>query len=142
MKIPARGELTGRAIEEWVGRTPDSVAPPEVQLRVLLRQSRICPLSGQRIRGDAETHCDHITPLKDGGKNVESNLQIVLAKYHRAKTGAENSERAKVKKKAKAAYGFKEKPTRPMPGSKASGWKKCMDGSVVRRSVPVVSRVD
>ncbi|RIY00177.1 HNH endonuclease [Aureimonas flava] len=43
------------------------------------------------------TACDHITPLADGGENVESNLQILCGDCHKLKTAAEASQRAAVR---------------------------------------------
>lgn len=111
MKIPASGELHGRAIEEWVGKTPDTPAPAHVQTRVLLRQSRKCAISGRKIRPGMASACDHIKPLKAGGKNVESNLQIILVDPHKEKTAQEASVNAKVERLIQKNFGPK-KPSR------------------------------
>ena len=92
MKIPASGELYGRAITEWEGKNPDTPCPLYVQARILLRQSRKCALTGVKIRPGDKTHADHKKRLKDGGLNVENNIQIVLVAPHIEKTAIENSE--------------------------------------------------
>lgn len=90
--------LTGRRVEEWVGKTPDTKPPKAVIDRLFLRQGGRCALSGRKIRPGDTTHADHIVPLKDGGTNSESNLQLVLADAHREKTIDENRARAKEKR--------------------------------------------
>lgn len=93
--IEAAGELYGRAILEWVGKTPDSPCPEYVKARILLRQSRKCALTGVVIRPGDKTHADHRKRLKDGGLNVESNIQIVRVAPHIEKTAQENSDGSK-----------------------------------------------
>lgn len=95
MKIPASGELHGRAIPEWVGRNPDTPCPLYVQARILLRQSRKCALTGVKIRPGDKTHADHKKRLKDGGENRETNIQIVRVAPHIEKTAQENSDGSK-----------------------------------------------
>lgn len=117
LKIPAAGELHGRAIAEWIGKTPNTVPPPAVQLRVLLRQSRKDAITGQVIRPGDKTQCDHIKPLKAGGENRESNLQILLDNSHKAKTAADRSDMAKVSRIQAKHLGFRKSkakwPSRP-----------------------------
>ena len=95
MKIPASGALTGRAVPEWVGRTPESKPPQKVIDRLFLRQMGRDALTGQKIMPGDKPHVDHIVPLKDGGANRESNLQLLLPAVHREKTDAENAARDK-----------------------------------------------
>lgn len=91
-------ELTGRPVPEWHGKKANSEPPKAVKDRIFLRQNGRCAISGRKIRPGDETHLDHILPLKDGGLNCESNLQLVLAAPHREKTAVENSARAKEKR--------------------------------------------
>ena len=95
MKIPASGDLTGRAVEEWIGKTPDSTPPQSVIDRLFLRQRGRCAISGHKFRPGEAKEADHIVPLKDGGENREGNLQLITAEVHRDKTAAENGSRAK-----------------------------------------------
>ena len=96
MKIAASGALTGRAVEEWVGKTPDSVPPKSVVDRVFLRQNGKCAISKRKIMPSDARAVDHKKRLKDGGENRESNLQIILADKHKEKTAQENKDGAKV----------------------------------------------
>lgn len=96
MKIAASGALMGRAVEEWIGKTPDSVAPKSVVDRVFLRQDGRCAITGRKIMPSDARAVDHKKRLKDGGENRESNLQIILADKHKEKTAEENTLGAKV----------------------------------------------
>jgi 5-methylcytosine-specific restriction protein A len=123
-----------RTVDEWRGRSDDHVPPPKVQLRIWERARGRCQICTRKLMGGDKWECDHIVPLADGGENREGNLQVACASCHRRKTSAENSERARVRSKAKAHAGIKTRKGPPMPGTKASGIKKCMNGDVVRRS--------
>ena len=61
---------------------------------VLARDGGVCQIKLHCCRTQATT-VDHIVPLKDGGQNRETNMQLVAEKAHREKTAAENSARAK-----------------------------------------------
>ena len=101
---------------EWTGKTADSKPPKSVLDRLFLRHNGRCALTGRKIRAGDITHADHIKPLKDGGANAESNLQLVLADAHREKTGAENAERAKEKRLRLKHAGLWPKSQRPLQG--------------------------
>lgn len=131
MKLPATGWLTGRAIEEWSGSSPNAAIPSRVIVRLFMRQCGKCAVTGARlVKGRYQA--DHIKPLKAGGRHAESNLQLITSGAHKAKTKAEAGERAKVNRVSQKAFGLK-KTARPIPGSKASGWKKSISGKVTRR---------
>lgn len=114
MKLAASGALTGRDIPEWISRTPNSKPPQSVVDRVFLRQDGRCAISKRKLfPGDARA-VDHIIPLKDGGLNVESNLQIIAADKHAEKTAAENTDRAKVTRTRLKHNGLWPKSRRPL----------------------------
>jgi len=101
--IPARGELAGRAIPEWRGKTANSAVPDRVRLRISLRYSRKDALTGEPLRKG--WHIDHATALKDWiateqypHGNVEHNMQPVNAEVNTAKAAQENRDRKKVTK--------------------------------------------
>jgi 5-methylcytosine-specific restriction enzyme A len=106
--------LTGRTVPEWIGKTPDARPSKAVLDRLFLRQGGRCALSGRKIRPGETTHADHIMPLKDGGQNRESNLQLVLADAHRAKTVEENTARAKERRIRLKHAGLWPKSSRPL----------------------------
>jgi 5-methylcytosine-specific restriction endonuclease McrA len=125
--------MIGREPDEWIGSTPDAKIPDRVRLRVFERHGGICHISGRKIRAGECWECDHIIALCNGGEHRESNLAPALAQPHRAKTAADVAERAKIDRIRKRHLGLTKPKGRPMPGSRASGIKKRMDGTVVRR---------
>jgi 5-methylcytosine-specific restriction endonuclease McrA len=108
--------LMGRAVTEWVGKTPDAKPPKAVIDRLFLRQGGRCGLTGKKIRPGEKTEADHIIPLKDGGRNAETNLQLVLAEAHREKTAGENSARAKERRIRLKHAGLWPKSARQLKG--------------------------
>jgi len=122
-----------RAIKEWIGRTPDSMPPPTVRLRILERYNGTCQLSGIKIQVGDEWHLDHKTPIWDGGPNREINLWPVLGKPHRDKTREEAAQRAEGKRHRMKQAGIKSKPRSSFQTNRDGPLKKKLNGEVVRR---------
>jgi hypothetical protein len=79
---------------------------------------------------NARFTCDHIIALINGGENRETNLQILCDWCDPAKTAADVRQKAKVYRAGSKQFrGFRESG-RPLPGSRASGIRKRMDGGV------------
>lgn len=127
--------MTGRSVEEWIGATPDAKIPPRVKLRVFEAHGGRCHLTGRKINPGDQWDCDHILALCNGGEHRESNLAPALREEHRKKTAEDVKMRAKADRVRKRHLGIYQ-PKRIMPGSKASPWKKRLDGTVVRRDTP------
>lgn len=96
----------GRTVKEWVGKTPDTPAPPRVRLRRLLFYDRKDYLTGQDIRPGDAFELDHIVALANGGENRESNLAPVLVANHKKKTAADRKQKKKTDDTIKANYGI------------------------------------
>lgn len=108
----------GRAIEEWVGKHPNSPIPDDVQLRVWRRQKGIDPVLKRKIRTGEAKRLDHIKPLSMGGQHRESNLQWMLDDTHKEKTKKEAGVRAKADAVAKREAGI----TQPKGEIKSRGF--------------------
>ena len=122
-----------RTIPEWIGKTDDSPIPNRVRLRVFLRFGGICQCGcNTAIRTGQKWQCDHKLALVNGGAHSEANLWPMLVEHHRNKTQTDVAAKALTYRKRKAHLGLK-RARKPLPGSRASGWKKKMDGTVVRR---------
>ena len=106
--------LTGRKVEEWIGKTADAKPPKSVIDRLFLKQGGRCALTGRKIMAGEATHADHIFPLKDGGENREANLQLVTVDAHREKTRDENTARAKERRIRLKHAGLWPKSSRPL----------------------------
>lgn len=122
-----------RELPEWVGATDDTSVPMRVQLRVFERYGGVCQCGcGIRIRGK-RWDADHRIALVNGGENREQNLVPMLVDHHRAKTRADVAQKSQNYRVQLAHAGIKPRRSRPIFGSKASGWRKRLDGTVERR---------
>ena len=125
--------MTGRAVPEWVGATPDTDIPPRVRLRVWERDLGQCQECTRKIIGK-DWVCDHATALINGGENRERNLRVICGWCDRkVKTPADVAEKSKVARVKGKRLGTQRRGA-PIPGSKRSGWRKRLDGTVERRS--------
>jgi len=114
---PHRGAgATGRTVKEWIGKTPDTPAPPRVKLRVLLTYDRKDYITGQPIRPGDEYEIDHIIAICNGGENRESNLAPVLVATHKEKTRRDRKAKQKADNIIKRDYGMKAPPARKIQG--------------------------
>ena len=96
-----------RSTAEWKPKSDDAAIPDRVKLRVWNRADGKCQICTRKmLAGDVKLY-DHITPLADGGRHAEANLQIACVACHSAKTSEESTARAKVRSKAKAVLGIK-----------------------------------
>jgi 5-methylcytosine-specific restriction enzyme A len=108
--------MTGRTVPEWIGSTPDAAIPPRVKLRIWERCGGKCALTGKKIMpGDAHDY-DHKIPLGLGGEHRESNLQLVSADAHKAKTKVDVDMIAKAKRQSLKHRGLWPKSKRPLKG--------------------------
>lgn len=118
----------GRSVTEWIGSTPDAVAPDRVRLRIFDRHNGICHITGKKIMPGDEWDADHIKRLEDGGENRERNLAPALRWAHRIKTGEETSQGKADDRKRKKHIGIirRAKPIlgSPMPTTERAAKRK------------------
>jgi len=121
-----------RATPEWHGKTDDTPVPLRVRLRVFEAHGGKCHITGQKINPGDAWDLDHVLALINGGENREGNLAPALRHAHRAKTARDVAQKAK-DTRIRAKHVGAAKPKAAMPGSRASGWKRKLDGTLVRR---------
>lgn len=121
-----------RSVPEWIGKTDDSAPPAAAQARICLAYQSRCAHCGGKFDGSGKPEFDHIKPLCLGGENRESNLQPLHKACHAIKTKQDVSSHAKARRLHQKHLGIARKG-KPIPGSKASGWKKKLDGTIERR---------
>lgn len=97
-----------RKVAEWIAKHDDANIPDGVKLRLWAKCDGHCQNCKRKMMAGEVKHFDHITPLADGGKHAESNLQVLCVPCHGDKTSGEASARAKVRSKAKAVLGIKQ----------------------------------
>jgi 5-methylcytosine-specific restriction enzyme A len=106
---------------------------PAQRLAICEAHNWICYLSGQKIDPIRDRYeIEHVIPLAGGGTDDDENCRPVLASAHIEKTKADLARIAKGKRIEQKHKGAK-RTKRPMPGSRASGWKHRMNGEWERR---------
>lgn len=123
-----------RAQPEWRGKTDDTAIPPRVQERVARKAGDRCQKCTREVGGKLRAEIDHIIPLIIGGEHRERNLQLLCNECHAAKTKLDVKLKARVAKSRLRKLGIRKPSGRPILGSKASGWKRKMNGAVERRT--------
>lgn len=101
------------------------------RLEIVLAQDGRCTMCGNKlVAGHYEF--DHIQALEHDGDNAADNWRaICTSPCHKQKTKADHQAKHK---RDRIAVGGRQRKGAPMPGSKASGWKKPMFGPAERRS--------
>jgi 5-methylcytosine-specific restriction protein A len=124
-----------RSVEEWVGKTDDTAIPPRVKLRVFDRYGGVCQCGcGRKIRAGEPWDAEHLIALINGGENRERNLGPCVREHHKGKTARDVAIKSKTAAVRMKNLGIKRKSSRPMPGSKASGFRIRMNRTVERRT--------
>lgn len=103
--------------------------------KMFLAAGGICCVCGLKIDGAREAWDEHILPLADGGTNDMENRAPAHERCAKDKTRKESTSRAKGRSAGMKHLGVKkQRRGPPMPGSRASPYKKKVGGGVVRRS--------
>lgn len=103
------------------------------RLSVFLKHAGQCYLCGLMIRPGETWEVEHILPVGLGGDNGDENLRPAHTKCHKPKTAGDVGKMRKADRVRAKHFGAKQK-SGSIPGSKKSGWKRKMDGTVVRRN--------
>lgn len=122
-----------RSVPKWIGKSDDSTPPPRVRLRIFERYDGICQITQRKITPADQWDLDHAVALINGGTNDEDNLRPVLRAAHREKTAGDVKLKAKVDRVRKKHLGI-HKTKATLPGSKASKFKRTIDGRTILRS--------
>lgn len=122
-----------RSVKEWIGKNDDSKPPARVRVRVFSACDGVCGRCHRRIVAGETWECDHTIALINGGLNRESNLGVLCKWCHAHKTVADLRTKSKTYAVRQRHLGLKKAKGRPMPGTKASGWKQKMDGTWEKR---------
>lgn len=110
-----KSQPAGRAVPEWVGKTPDTPVPPRVKLRVFEAYGGRCYLSGRKIMAGEKWQVEHKLCLALGGENRESNLAPALVAPHAEKTRQDVAMKAKADRVRKKHLGIWQSPSRKIP---------------------------
>lgn len=132
--------MTGRAVPEWEGTTPDSPIPTRVKLRVWQRCGGRCAITGKKLGPADKYDFDHIIPLAMGGRHAESNLQIVERSAHREKTKQDVADLAKARRIAMKHTGIWPQSKARLKGrgfqKTRPEWQSGSEANTDRRNAP------
>lgn len=106
------------------------------RMQIWEREGGICHICGQKIDGARERwDIEHVIPLAMGGDEDRGSLNLKPAhvKCHGAKTREDKKQIAKAKRMEQRGAGISRHSRNPLPGGRASKWKKKINGEVVPR---------
>lgn len=93
----------------------------------------VCHLCGEKIDGTRERwELEHVVPWALTRDDSDDNCRPAHARCHRMKTPGDQAGIAKAERTRLKHVGAK-RSAQPMAGSRASGWRCRMDGTVERR---------
>lgn len=108
---------------------------PMQRLKLFEDHGGICVVCERKIDAGEPWIDEHLRALGLGGSNDLDNRGPAHAHCADTKTRTEDIPRIAKAKRQKAKHlGIPTRKGRPLPGTKASGWKHNMDGSWERRS--------
>ena len=126
--------MISRELPEWIGSGPDAAIPPRVRVRIFMKAEGRCAECGRPL-AFGKWAMDHIIALANGGEHREKNLQpLCVSPCHADKTKTDVAEKSKIAAVRAKHIGIKPRSSRPLPGTKVSGWRKRMSGQVERRT--------
>lgn len=97
-----------------------------------LRANGHCEGCGAMLK-PGEGEYDHRIAQGYGGENVVENGQLLCRVCHKAKTARDKAITEKTKRRRDKHTGVYVKHSHPLPGTKASGVRKKMNGTIERR---------
>jgi 5-methylcytosine-specific restriction protein A len=124
-----------REVDEWIGKTDDTPAPPRVRQRVFDRYDGRCHKCTRQIDalGGESWTLEHLIAIINGGENRERNLRCTCENCLPVKNAEDMAIKKKNTRVRNKARGIK--PARNGFATNRNGkFKKLMDGTVVRRT--------
>ncbi len=122
-----------RSVMEWVGKSPDQPFPDRVRTRIYLRDKGTCQICKRKLAAGDKWIADHKIAIINGGQNRESNGQLICDWCDKhVKTPADVKEKSNTARVRAKHIGARRATSRPIPGSRASGIRKRMNGTVER----------
>ena len=102
------------------------------KVAIFIRHKECCHICGGSVVGKA-WEVEHIIPLALGGADDESNWAPAHKACHAPKTVQDVADIARAKRRKARHLGIKKPTSRPLMGTKASGWRKPFNGPPERR---------
>ena len=106
---------------------------PTRRLRIFEAHAGRCHICGERIDGTRERwEAEHVVPYALTRDDSDGNLAPAHVRCHAEKTTGDAATIAKAERVSRKHSGA-HRPRSTVPGSRASRWKRKIDGTVVRR---------
>ena len=94
----------------------------------------VCHICGEKIDGVREAwEADHIIALEISDDDSDANIAPAHERCHRANKTPKDAKIIAKAKRVKAKHEGAHRPRSIIPGSRASKWKRKVDGTLVRR---------
>lgn len=108
---------------------------PRQRAEIFRRADGKCQECGRRLGvGGERWEAHHATGVWEGGRaDVENGRALCAVPCHAALTGEQAGQRAEARRHERKQAGIRKQPRNPLAGSRASKWKRKMDGTVVER---------
>lgn len=115
--------MAARAVDEWIGKTPDTPAPPRVRLRVFDAKGGRCHRCSRKIAAGEGWTLEHVVALINGGANREANLSVTCRWCLPEKNAEDVAEKSRVYSIRAKHVGAVEKPKYRWPKRPMNGWR-------------------
>lgn len=106
------------------------------RVRIFDTAGGLCHLCERKIRVGEAWDVEHVIPYALTRDDSDENLRPAHVGCHKAKTKDDVATIAKAKRVSAKHRGAKAPSRNPIPGSKASGLKRKMNGEIVKRDAP------
>lgn len=103
------------------------------RVRIFQAADGCCHICEMKIQPGQEWDVSHPTPLELGGADDDANRRPAHRRCHRILTATEDVPAIRKAQRREARHLGAKRTSRPIPGSKASGWKRKLNGEVTRR---------
>lgn len=109
---------------------------PKVKAQAFQRAAGFCEGEGCGVKlSPGKFHYDHDNPDGLTGEPTLENCKVLCLACHGTKTKKDQHDIAQAKRRErKHVMGIRQTKGRPLPGTKASGLRKRMNGQVERRT--------
>jgi 5-methylcytosine-specific restriction protein A len=101
--------------------------------RIFNAHGGVCHICGLKINVGERWDADHIIALEISGNDGDDNLAPAHEACHRSKTSTADIPQIAKAKRVAAKHTGAWRPRSIIPGSKASRWRKPINGTVERR---------
>lgn len=107
--------------------------PAKERARLFELHGGLCHICGGKINVGEAWELEHVIPFEFAQDDTDENVKPAHVACHKVKTADDVKDIAKARRRREKHFGFRPPSKSPMPGSKASKWRRKMNGEVVPR---------